>query len=412
MRDRPLDLGQANDVALYEPLHEPSRDPVTRLYDGIDLGGPESLQLVAGFRGTGKSTEFSRLHTRLAREGSRVVRIDLDEWLAMHTPIEPGEFLLVLAGSIADAMGAPELLGPQAGVGLWDRVVDLIGQVRVSDVAMKTTVGELKIGLREGTPGVRERVRKALAAQMPSLVELVRGAHRDHLVALRQRHGPGTRLVVIVDSLEHVHGTKANYRQVQESVEDLFATHLRHVMLPDTHLVLSVPPFLSSRTNMLEADLGQGAVQKAWPAQRVRHRDGRVDQAAVDAMARLVERRFDWRQVLPDRAALDTLILASGGSLRDLLNMLHEAVRQLGLVPPERMAQRVVSQASQAYLPVYAEERAVLASVAAAKDLVEVPLAQAPLVARMLDQQLLLCYLDEGYWFDIHPLVASTLDAH
>ena len=81
LRDRPLDISDPRDAALYEPLHDEEHDPVMRLFDSIDFSEVQSVQLVAGFRGTGKTTEFSRLEKVLWENDFVVIRVDLDDYL-------------------------------------------------------------------------------------------------------------------------------------------------------------------------------------------------------------------------------------------------------------------------------------------------------------------------------------------
>src|SRR6187401_243199 len=100
LRDRPLDVSDPVDAALYEPLHDRHHDPVRRLHDTIEFSVGESVQLVAGFRGTGKTTEFSRLEKQLWESGMLVVRVALDEYLELYSPVDVTEFLLVLSGAI------------------------------------------------------------------------------------------------------------------------------------------------------------------------------------------------------------------------------------------------------------------------------------------------------------------------
>jgi len=66
-----------------------------------------------------------------------------------------------------------------------------------------------------------------------------------------------------------------------------------------------VPAFLFTQANNLDAQFGNGAT-KAWPACRVRDRVGQRTEV-VDRIVRLVERRGEWRRVLPDQEALDVI---------------------------------------------------------------------------------------------------------
>ena len=413
LRDRPLDVSDPVDAALYEPLHDEVHDPVMRLFDSIDFSETQSVQLVAGFRGTGKTTEFSRLEKVLWENQFSVIRVDLDDYLDMNSPVEVSDFLLILAGAISDRLEDERLLGPgRAAIReFWDRARGLLS----SDVDVSATVNapggvQLRAGLK-GNPTVRRRVRDSLKGQLPRLVQEVRAYHDEVLAALRVRHGDDTRLVVIIDSLEHLRGTGETVTKVRRSVEELFITHGNHIGLPETHMVLSVPPLLALKAERLQAAFVNGAVQ-AWPAWQVRRRDGSPNLDVVGRLVALVERRGPWEKILPDRAALEELILVSGGYIRDLLNMLIEAIHLAGRGVTPNTAQRVISVVRRGYYPLYADEVQVLRKIALAKDLGAVPSTEQHYLERFLDSQLVLCYLDLEFWYDVHPLVRQgVLDA-
>lgn len=410
LRDRPLDYADPEDRKLYQPLHPDGQDPVDRLFDTIDFSDGETTQLVAGFRGTGKTTEFSRLEARLWEEDHLVIRVDLDDYIDMHSPVEIAEFLLITAGAISDCLVSERLLGEEEGrkASFWTRLRDFLGQeVEVASVDLKAGPGALRVNLR-GDRSFRERVRRALDGRLPRLVAEVHDHHREVLSLLRARWGDDAQLVVILDSLEHLRGVRNDAEEVHKSIEELFFTHSKHLQLPETHVIMSVPAYLSLTADNVEAEYVTGAVQ-AWPACHVRHVDGSVDDDAVERMVRLVERRGEWWHFLPGRPALEELILASGGYIRDLLNMLIEAVHQARNGVEPDTARRVASVIRRAYLPIYSDERAVLRKIAEARSLSEVTTEERRYVIRFLDSHLVLCYLDEVFWYEVHPLVREAI---
>jgi len=413
LQDRPLDLEDPDDRALYQPLYVAGADPVARLFDTIDFSGAESTQLVAGFRGTGKSTEFSRLARLLWQDTHQdyvVIRVDFDKYLDMTSPVDITEFLLVLMGAISDALVGDRLLGPQEGAtqSFWSRAAAFLNQeVAIGSVGLSAGPANLKMNLK-GDRTFRARVREAMAHRLPRLVEEVHDHHRQILAALRARWTVDTQLVVILDSLEHLRGENTNLDKVHQAIEELFITHAAKIRLPETHLVMSVPAYLMLTTERVEAAYTTGALQ-AWPACHVRERDGRVDEPAVERMKELVRRRGEWEVFLPDVDALRELILLSGGYIRDLLNMLVEAVHRASRVVDAGTVDRIRAAIKRGYLPIYADERAVLRKIAHARDFREVTLEEREYVIRFLDSHLVLCYLDEQFWYDVHPLVRDDV---
>ena len=391
LRERPLDVSDPKDAALYEPLHDHAHDPVRRLHDTIDFSVGASVQLVAGFRGTGKTTEFSRLEQQLWAADYLVVRVDLDEYLDLYSPVEVTDFLLVLSGAISDRLRDKRLLGKKEALelGFWDRAKELLsGDFSVDHARLAAGPVALQLGLK-ADPTVRQQVREALRGQIPRLVHEVRTHHEAVLHKLRQKWGKGARLVVIVDSLEHIRGTSTDAAAVHTSIQDLFFSHARHLQLPATHMVLSVPAFLALQADNLAAQFVNGAVQ-VWSSCRVRGWDGTPDEGTIARLGRLVERRGDWRKVLPDERALHALILGSGGYLRDLLNMLIEALHLAGDGVQPDAAQRVLEVIRRSYQPLYADEVAILRKIAEKRDLGAVRLDERDYLLRFLDSHLVL----------------------
>ncbi|MFH1470030.1 MAG: hypothetical protein ABIO70_36940 [Pseudomonadota bacterium] len=410
LKIRALDVAEPEGQRYYQSLHQPGHDPVERLFDTIDFSGAESIQLIAGFRGTGKSTELSRLAARLRAADYLVVQIDLDHYLDMHGALDPAAFLLLLTGAIGERMTEQGLLGSSVAgrPGFWERAVGFLGrEVEITSLGFAGGGAELKVALKDDRQ-LRARIRDALEGRIQLLVREVRAFHEETLRQLQERWGAEARLVVIVDSLEHLRGRGQGFEEIQESVERLFLDHARDLGLPDTHVVMSVPAFLILQADSLEAELGTGSFQ-AWSACRVRDMTGEPQPTALRHLRELVERRGDWRLVLPDQPAMDQLILASGGYIRDLLNMMVEAIHlaRNGVEPDA--ADRIEDLTRRAYLPLYADERVLLKRIHDARDVGAVQRKDRGYVMRFLDSHLVMPYLNDKFWYAVHPLVEPVL---
>lgn len=408
-RDRPLDLMEESDRKLYVNLHDAEHDPVKRLFDTVEFSVDESVQLIPGFRGTGKTTEFSRLEGMLWEAGYRVVRINLDEYVNMHSAIDVRDFLLIVSYAISDKLTDERLLGKLDGAkwGFFDWIASKIPSVR--EASVKTPIADMKLAF-QGDMTVRSRIRAALDGRLAELVERVRERHKEVLKAIRDRHGPMARLVIILDSLEHLRGSSLEtYTGVRKSIEELFFTHADKIRLPDAHMIISVPSFLVMQADNLAAQYVNGQVP-TWPAYRVRDREGRPT-SVVERLVELVSKRGDWRRLLPDQKALEELILASGGHLRNLLNMLIEALHLAGEAPRPDVVERVTQVARRAYEPLYKDEIDVLRRLSFTRNLQEIKVEEQGHVLRFLDSGLVLCYMNDDFWYDVHPLIRPLVES-
>ena len=208
-------------------------------------------------------------------------------------------------------------------------------------------------------------------------------------------------------SLEHIRG-QGSQAKVFQAIQELFFGHARDLQLPGTHMVLSVPASLALQADNLAAQFSNGAVQ-AWSSCRVRHRDGTPDKLTIERLTHLVSRRGKWQEILT-AAQMESLVLASGGYLRDLLNMVVEAIHLYGQqVPQAERLERLITTQSRAYSPLYADHIRVLKAIAEHRSLHAVELEDQGLVLRFLDSHLVLCYLDDDFWYDVHPLVRDKV---
>lgn len=415
---RALDYTSEEDQKLYHRVHDDAHDPTLRLLRTIEDNDAQSVQLVAGFRGTGKTTEFSRLESLLWARGYLVARVDLDQHLDHYSPVDIREFLLVFAGSISDRLLDPRLLGEEDGprLNFWREMRGVLPDDLVDHVTERDAAGgtvrtlEWKRALREDGD-FRDRVREAIGGRLPFLEGVVRGYHAKVLQALQARHGHA-RLVVIVDSLEHLRGTPETVSEVHASVRALFLTHGRRLTLADTHTVFSVPAFMALHADNVTAEFAGSLL--AWSAFHVHQRlpDGSLprDDGTVDKLVALVEKRLEWARFLRSRADLVALIEASGGSLRDLLKMLAEAVASVPEPGSPRVPAAVPITALQRSLAaLWKDQIETLRRIMARRGFDDLDSDRREQVAGFLDAGVVLCYLNGDFWYDVHPLIKPRL---
>ncbi|MEM1204982.1 MAG: hypothetical protein AAGN66_17260 [Acidobacteriota bacterium] len=418
----PLEPADPKRVPLYEGDDVSDTDPVELLARAIEWSLEPTVQLLSGFRGTGKSTELLRLQRRLQGSGFLVVLFDIEKYVNLTTPIEVSDFLMALAGAVGEQMKEPELLGKDATrEGYWERFSHFLTETRVEFEDLKGKLGpvELKAALKDD-PSFKQRLQKRMVGHVASLKNHVYGYLEDCVRQLQKKHGETTDVVLLVDSMEHIRGTYGNEDDVHRSVENLFCSHADKLHLPNLHVVYTIPPFLKVRYPNLSSLYTPGGVQVLPAVKLYEDHDERTRRdAGFDAMARVVAGRGDWEKLLGDRGVLDRLIEASGGHLRDLLRLLAEVVRRAEQLPVlKRTVDAAIDQIRNEFLPVADADAAWLARIAESR---RASLRDKELLgdfARFLDTHTVLCYRNGHEWYDVHPLVrdvvleqAAALDA-
>ncbi len=91
-----------------------------------------------------------------------------------------------------------------------------------------------------------------------------------------------------------------------------------------------------------------------------------------------------------------------------LIEAIHLASR--GVRPDA--ADKIINVARRAYLPLYKDELAVLRPIAETQDVHQVTMEEQEYLFRFLDAGVVLCYMNDDFWYDVHPLIAPPSARH
>ena len=402
--DEPLDPTDDRYIRLYG-TEMADQDPVDLLASAIEWTPIESVQLLSGFRGTGKSTELKRLKQRLERADYQVFLCDAEDYLNLSTPVDVGDFLLAIAGAFSDAID--ERLGEDPKrENYWTRFSHFLNKTTVDMEGL--SIGFKGTGIKaslKSDPTFKQRLQQRLAGHLGALVADVRAFLEECVKAIKVRFGEDCEVVLLVDSVEHIRGTFVNALDVQSSVESLFATHADKLALPYIHVVYTVPPYLKVRFGNVGSLYEPGGLH-VLPALKLHDRQGARLSTGYDAMERIVRARGDWQRLLGNRSVLDRLIRHSGGHLRDLLRLLAGTMLRARSLPvPQGTVEAAIEQLRTEFLPIANEDAVWLAEIAEVNDAALDRIERLPDLARFFDTHLALCYRNGEEWYNVHPLI-------
>ena len=417
--DQPLRPDDPRYIPLYDDPEMADDDPVDLMARAIEWTPGGSVQLLSGFRGTGKSTELMRLEQRLQESDRRflVFRCDIVDYLNMSVPVDICDFLMAVCGAFSDAVAERNVLhGHPAHECYWERLVNFLTQTELGDVTaslgLPISLGasvvsaNIKANLKSD-PSFKRRLQERMAGHLGALVNDVRDYFGACIDSLQKREDEDFEVVLLVDSIEHFRGTYINAQEVQSSVEDLFVGHSERIHFPRLHVVYTVPPYLKIRYGNIGALYEPGGV-RVLPALKLRAKSGERCRQGHDAMERIVRARGDWEKLLGRRAALDRLIENSGGHLRDLLRLLAEVLRRAKALPvPDSTVDAAINQMRTEFLPIADDDARWLAAIARSHRTALPDTGKLPDLARFFDTHLALCYRNGDEWYDVHPLVAE-----
>ena len=393
-----------------------AEDVVQALVRTLKRTRGSALYYFSGQRGTGKSTELRRLATLLNGESNcRAYMVDALEYISESHPIELIDLLLVSVIAFADRL--KEVTGEEF---LTESVATRFGQWLKTEVEISSsTVVGVKTDIKKQQKSLIQRIRGFDLARRERFVDECREYMRELSQFVRRRHGV-EKVVLIVDSLERLRGIGTDAtNEMFDRVVEVFDGGVDALRLPELQVVYSVPPYLPYLANVKQrVSVSMLASVRVCQPPSLDRRKPRPD--GLEIMRAVVDRRFaQWPQVL-DRAALDRLMLSSGGDMRQLLRRLlldvvdqaYYAKERLPLHPDDAIIQTVLEKHRVEFEQmVVQEEYPLLKSIADGNTLDLPKRSDLPVAARFFDIRAVLNYRNGVDWVDLNPLLWKLIDA-
>ncbi len=435
--ERPLDVGDPKDKALYvEQMHTSDGvSPVDELRAGIEMSDRPGTWLFTGHRGVGKSTELRRMAADLRVHGHLVIVADMGEYLSLVEPVKTETLLLTLVAALAD--GADKALGGnrlEAGYAsrLWDFLKTT--EINFTEATAQLPLGDAKLSFKaqlKDNPGFREKVVGAMQGSVAHLAAQVRTFAKAVLADLRQQRGSDKQVILILDSLERLRVTGADAQVCYDAISRTFDQNAEYLKLEHIHVVYSVPPylpFLSPRigsyfgvsvctlphvkvfqTPATKAGLTDAPTAPTTPPPRAL-----AYEPGVRLMASTVNKRFPQVEQLLPQSLLQTLALASSGSVRDYFRMVKSVCTRARVAIAATPLQgeswgRIAQQVLRSEMPLASEDKAWLRNVRSTHGTGLDSMANLHQLARLFDSGVILNYSNGRDWCDVHYLLQDEL---
>lgn len=230
-------------------------------------------------------------------------------------------------------------------------------ETEIKEAKLGNDSASLTFSLRTD-PSFKHRLQEALRGHAGRLVQEAHEFCREVADQVHKQLGAETKLILLVDSLEHIQGIGADANRVYATVVNLFAQNAHCLMLPGLHVVYSIPPYVIPLQPNIARLLGGNPIT-TLPSVHVRRRDS--DQPDADGLALMSEivakRCPDWREVIAP-AHLSRLAVASGGDLRDFFRLLRDVfarglqLRDNQFPVPESVVEAVENKLRREMLPI------------------------------------------------------------
>ena len=412
------------DDDLYVPIlqQNPQRDPVLQLFLRINSAESESVHLLTGFRGNGKSTELKRLRKLLRDLGHTVILVNMADYILMTKPLEIGDFLLSVVAAFADQVkkeSGVDALSQNALVRFWQflsetevHLESMEGGVEAGGISTKFMVRLSR------DPVFKKEVQEKLRTHLGGLLQQTEEFIREVVDKLK-KNDPEHKVILLVDSSEHIRGFGDDRRQVLDSVVELFSGQAINVALPMLHVVYTVPPFLISKAPNLSINLGGNPISM-WPNIHVKKRSGEEDSAGLETMRTIIQKRYENWAAFYTQQQLDRLAIISGGDIRDFFRLVREGILGLGTsrltlgdTKPERidddMIEHAIAQLRTEFQPIPRNDLIYLKQIHETNDNLLTDIEELDTLMRFLDSNMIMNYLNGDQWYDIHPILMEII---
>ncbi|MEZ4267183.1 MAG: hypothetical protein R3F39_12465 [Myxococcota bacterium] len=408
MSREPLAVGDPR----YVPLHPPGLcDPVELLAFHIEASRRGTVQFVSGSPGNGKSTELNRLAGILAQRGFHTLSIDLAGHLDMWAPVTCADFLIALGSGVGHALQSSECpASTESFPSFWDHLAALLVRLAPSTPTLGPAPSAADLGLNfKASRHLRSQLALRLAGHHAALQTLVHDFIASGMAATRERSEHALQPVLLVDSLDHIRGVRAEAAAVCWSVESLFASHCDALQLPELHVVYTVPHYL----RVAHPDLAsryRNARYQLIPTPEIANERGDPKPAVIAQLRCVVEARADWRPLLPNAETLTELILLTGGNLQALFSLLKHVLGYAQTLPVSEVALHLAKEAYKStFQPLAIEDAHHLVAIPRIGLSHLISTAHFPDAAHFLNTGLIQAHGDNETWYAIHPGVRGTL---
>jgi len=386
---------------------------VNKLAQTIRLSGKPTCQLLAGHRGSGKSTELKRLQGKLESGPEKFFTV----FCEILEDIEPNDVdfpdvLIAIIRQMADQFHKRLKIRLKPGYfkQRWEEIKNLLG----SDVDF--TKAELGVGLAKfsaaikSSPNTRLEIRKNLEPRTNSWIDAANDVISDAELNLSKKNYVG--LAIIVDGLDKM--TLRPHPEVGcSTAEYLFAERHAQLTAFNCHLIYTMPIALAYSCRERDiANLYGCAAPPVVPMTMIFDATGRKNKAGFDKFRELIRRRLKKagakdNDVFDNNSTRDKIIEYSGGQPRELITLIRDSIIEAELPITLSAIEKVARKARHAYARQLRQEHWAIIEQVRRDHALRRKEENDLLYMELLDNRAILQYENGGEWYGLNPLLPS-----
>ncbi|MGD2093922.1 MAG: hypothetical protein PVH77_02835 [Phycisphaerales bacterium] len=404
-----------DETDLYVDLNEVrgSTGLVQKLAQTIRLSGTPTCQLLAGHRGSGKSTELQRLQGELEGGSEKFFTV----FCEILEDIEPNDvdfpdvliaIIRQMAEQFRDRLGIK--LKPGYFEQRWEEIKNLLG----SDVDFTSV--ELGVGLAKfsaaikSSPNTRLEIRKNLEPRTNSWIDAANDVISKALLDLSKKKYVG--LAIIVDGLDKM-TLRPHHKVGCSTAEYLFAERHAQLMAFNCHLIYTMPIALAYSCRERDiANLYGCAAPPVVPMTMIFDAAGQKNKAGFDKFRDLIQKRLkkagaEENDVFDNNNTRDKIIEYSGGQPRELITLIRDSIIEAELPITLSAIEKVAKKARHAYARQLRQEHWEIIKQVKRDHTLSRNEENDVLCMELLDNRAILQYENGGEWYGVNPLLPS-----
>lgn len=386
---------------------------VNKLAQTIRLSGKPTCQLLAGHRGSGKSTELQRLQGKLESGPEKFFTV----FCEILEDIEPNDVdfpdvLIAIIRQMAEQFQKrlEVRLKPGYFKQRWEEIKNILG----SDVDF--TKVELGVGLAKfsaaikSSPNTRLEIRKNLEPRTNSWIDAANDVISEAVLNLSKKDYVD--LVIIVDGLDKM--TLRPHPEVGcSTAEYLFAERHAQLTAFNCHLIYTMPIALAYSCRERDiANLYGCAAPPVVPMTMIFDATGRKNKAGFDKFRELIRRRLKKagakeNDVFDNNSTRDKIIEYSGGQPRELITLIRDSIIEAELPITLSAIEKVARKARHAYARQLRQEHWAIIEQVRRDHALRRKEENDLLYMELLDNRAILQYENGGEWYGLNPLLPS-----
>lgn len=386
---------------------------VNKLAQTIRLSGKPTCQLLAGHRGSGKSTELKRLQGKLESGPEKFFTV----FCEILEDIEPNDVdfpdvLIAIIRQMAEQFQKrlEVRLKPGYFKQRWEEIKNILG----SDVDF--TKVELGVGLAKfsaaikSSPNTRLEIRKNLEPRTNSWIDAANDVISEAVLNLSKKDYVD--LVIIVDGLDKM--TLRPHPEVGcSTAEYLFAERHAQLTAFNCHLIYTMPIALAYSCRERDiANLYGCAAPPVVPMTMIFDATGKKNKAGFDKFRELIRRRLKKagakeNDVFDNNSTRDKIIEYSGGQPRELITLIRDSIIEAELPITLSAIEKVARKARHAYARQLRQEHWAIIEQVRRDHALRRKEENDLLYMELLDNRAILQYENGGEWYGLNPLLPS-----